>query len=120
MGKGNASGLLPKMRGENGEMPVTNDLLYAVVIMIGPAVLGAISLLIAHLFKLDLPENDAVSDPVIEAIQKELEERVLNRRQSHGPDAGRSKTKRFGNCPNCGAPVSYDQRCEYCGTYYET
>lgn len=22
------------------------------------------------------------------------------------------------NCPNCGAPISEGERCEYCGTYY--
>lgn len=23
------------------------------------------------------------------------------------------------NCPNCGAPISEWERCEYCGTYYK-
>lgn len=26
--------------------------------------------------------------------------------------------KKLFNCPNCGAPISKGERCEYCGTYY--
>ena len=27
--------------------------------------------------------------------------------------------KKLFNCPNCGAPISEGERCEYCGTYFE-
>ena len=127
----NASGLLPKMRRENGEVPVTIDTLCGIIFGIVPAVLGSI-------FLLTTKENDAVSNPVADAIQKELEERVLSKCKPRDPDTlwfgepsefankqfeylnRRSKIRQFGNCPNCGAPVSGGQCCEYCGTYYET
>ena len=28
------------------------------------------------------------------------------------------ETRKALNCPNCGAPISEGERCEYCGTYY--
>lgn len=28
------------------------------------------------------------------------------------------ETRKALNCPNCGAPISKGERCEYCGTYY--
>lgn len=27
--------------------------------------------------------------------------------------------KEIYNCPNCGAPVGYQNRCHYCGTYFK-
>ena len=117
---------------------MADDLLCGITFFVAPAVLGSIFLLITNLFKLNSSENDAVSNPVADAIQKELEERVLSRCKPCDPDTlwsdgpseftdkqfkylnERSKTKRSGNCPNCGAPMSGGRRCEYCGTYYET
>lgn len=29
------------------------------------------------------------------------------------------ETRKALNCPNCGAPISEGERCEYCGTYFE-
>ena len=29
------------------------------------------------------------------------------------------ETRKALNCPNCGAPISEGERCEYCGTYYK-
>ena len=115
------------------------DLLCGIIFAFAaPAVLSSIFLLIKNLFKLDSSENDAVSNPVADAIQKELEELVLSRCKPCDPDTlwpdgpseftnkqfeylnRQSKIRQFGNCPNCGAPVSGGQCCEYCGTYYET